>query len=159
MPYLIDGHNLIPKLAGLDLRVLDDEIQLIGQLQQFCLQSGKTVEVYFDNAPAGQARTQRYGQVKAHFVRTGRTADQAIISRLHRMGSAAKNWTVVSSDRQVAAAARSMHAHVLSAEAFTRVMQAQSSEKDGVDKIDISLSADEIDEWLDIFDQHNDTSD
>ena len=35
MPYLIDGHNLIPKL-GLRLDSLDDEEQLIPRLQEFC---------------------------------------------------------------------------------------------------------------------------
>ena len=35
MPYLIDGHNLIPKL-GLRLDLPDDEMQLIGILQEFC---------------------------------------------------------------------------------------------------------------------------
>ena len=35
MPYLIDGHNLIPKL-GLRLESLDDEMELIAILQEFC---------------------------------------------------------------------------------------------------------------------------
>ena len=36
MPYLIDGHNLIPKVAGLSLKAVDDEMQLIELLQEFC---------------------------------------------------------------------------------------------------------------------------
>ena len=28
MPYIIDGHNLIPNVPGLDLNKIDDEIQL-----------------------------------------------------------------------------------------------------------------------------------
>jgi hypothetical protein len=35
MPYLIDGHNLIPKLIGFSLRAMDDEEQLIPLLQTF----------------------------------------------------------------------------------------------------------------------------
>ncbi len=86
MPYLIDGHNLIPKIPGFSLRNLDDEIELVQKLQEFCRRSGKQVEVFFDNAPVGQARIQKYGLVKAHFVRSGRTADDAIISRLENLG-------------------------------------------------------------------------
>ena len=153
MPYLIDGHNLIPKVPGLSLESMDDEIQLIQQLQDFCRQSGKSVEVFFDNAPAGQARTQKYGRVKAHFIRAGRTADDAIIASLGSLGRAAKNWLVVSSDRQVAAAARSFHARVIPSDEFARsmmVVEPEIQSDPGIDS-DLSLNQAEIDEWLYLF--------
>ena len=153
MPYLIDGHNLIPKIPGLSLKSINDEIELIERLQDFCRQTGKKAEVYFDNAPAGQARAQNYGRVKAHFVRSGRTADQAIIARLDSLGRAAKNWQVVSSDRQVAHSARSYQARVISSEAFAKSLSSMD-EKDRSDlevDSDISLDPSEVDEWLDLF--------
>ena len=33
MPTIIDGHNLIPKVRGLSLQRLDDELELIQKLQ------------------------------------------------------------------------------------------------------------------------------
>ena len=36
MPYLIDGHNLIPKVRGLSLQSMDDEMELVELLQEFC---------------------------------------------------------------------------------------------------------------------------
>jgi predicted RNA-binding protein with PIN domain len=105
MPTLIDGHNLIPKL-GLSLHSLDDEMQLVSRLQVFCRAERRQVEVYFDGAPAGQVGTRRLGLVTAHFVRLGSTADSAIRARLKTLGRAARNWIVVTSDRQVQADAR-----------------------------------------------------
>jgi len=67
MPYLVDGHNLIPK-AGLRLDAPDDEMELVRRLQEFCRLHRKQVEVYFDGAPAGQAGTRNLGAVKAIFV-------------------------------------------------------------------------------------------
>src|ERR671919_2983230 len=100
MPYLIDGHNLIPKL-GLRLDSVDDEMELISILQEFCRLERRQVEVFFDGAPAPQAGTRKLGAVTAHFVRLGDTADNAIRNRLKNLGKGSKNWTVVSSDRQV----------------------------------------------------------
>ena len=100
MSYLIDGHNLIPKL-GLRLNSPDDEMQLIGILQEFCRLQRREAEVYFDGAPVGQAHTQKVGIVTAHFVRLGTTADSAIKNRLEKLGRGARNWIVVSSDREV----------------------------------------------------------
>jgi uncharacterized protein len=116
MPYLIDGHNLIPKVAGLSLKAMDDEIQLIELLQEFCRIRGKQVEVYFDNSPPGQPQSRLFGPVTARFIREGRTADDAIAARLKRLGRSARNWTVVSSDRAVQAGAREAQAQVLSSE-------------------------------------------
>ena len=150
MPTLIDGHNLIPKL-GLSLRSLDDELQLVAQLQIYCRAERKQVEVFFDGAPAGQAQTRKLGLVSAHFVRLGQTADSAIRARLKTLGRAARNWTVVSSDRQVQAEARAAGATVVSSDAFaeqvTECMRApaQTSEHEA------GMSDAEVEEWLRLF--------
>jgi predicted RNA-binding protein with PIN domain len=134
MPYLIDGHNLIPKL-GLRLDLPDDEAELIAALQEFSRLSRRECEVYFDGAPAGQISTQKFSAVTAHFVRLGTTADSAIQARLTKLGRAARNWIVVSSDHEVQKAARTAHAEVASSEEFAgllrRVHQSPDSDKLG----------------------------
>ena len=65
MPYLIDGHNLIPKL-GLRLDACDDELALVTRLQEFCRLRRAQVEVYFDGAPPGQPASRKFGAVTAH---------------------------------------------------------------------------------------------
>src|SRR5512143_2856791 len=122
MPYLIDGHNLIPKL-GMRLDELDDELELMERLNEFCRLSRRgQVEVYFDNAPAGSQEMRKSGLVTAHFIRRPFIADQAIRHRLQRLGRAARNWSVVSSDHQVQADARSTGASVISSEEFARTV-------------------------------------
>jgi predicted RNA-binding protein with PIN domain len=153
MPYLIDGHNLIPKVAGLSLKAIDDEMQLIELLQEFCRIRSKQVEVFFDNSPPGQPGSGSFGPVTARFVREGRTADDAIAARLKRLGRSARNWTVVSSDRAVQAAAREAQAQVLSSEAFSGQLKemVKESDTDMNERTKPSLSPDEIDDWLDLF--------
>jgi uncharacterized protein len=150
MPYLVDGHNLIPKVPGLSLKAIDDEIKLIELLQDFCQKARKRADIYFDNAAPGQPAAQKYGAVTAHFVRKGRTADDAIRARLSHMGKSAANWTVVSSDRGVQDAARTWRAQVLSAEGFVRKMQAASAAAQSNDdeRSRIGESNDEIEDWL-----------
>jgi predicted RNA-binding protein with PIN domain len=153
MSILIDGHNLIPKIAGLSLDDPQDEVKLILALQEYCRLRGKQLEVYFDKAPAGQAGTRKYGMVTAHFVRQGRTADQAIQARLVRLGKQAANYCVVSSDRQVQAAARSARAKVLSAEEFAAEM-ATANEHGNLplgEKPPSELSESEVEAWLEVF--------
>jgi len=122
MPYLIDGHNLIPKV-GLRLDSLDDEMELVAILQEFARIRRQQVEVYFDGAPIGQAGTRSLGTVRAHFVKLGQTADSAIRARLQRMEKDARNWIVVSSDREVQSSARVVHAQYISAEEFVKSLR------------------------------------
>jgi len=149
MPYLIDGHNLIPKL-GLRLDSMDDEMELIPFLQEFCRRERKQVDVYFDGAPPAQAGTRKLGTVTAHFVRLGTTADDAIRTRLKTLGKSAKNWVVVSSDRQVQAEAKAMRAEVISSDSFAMILK-QTQTSVPKKSNDSKLSHEEIEEWIRLF--------
>lgn len=148
MPYLVDGHNLIPRL-GLRLDSLDDEMALVARLQEFCRLRRAEAEVYFDGAPAGQTGKRKFGAVTAHFVRRGASADAAIEARLARLGRAARGWSVVSSDRRVQQAARAARAEAVSGEEFAARMQAAAQARTGEKTAD--LDPEEIEEWLTLF--------
>jgi predicted RNA-binding protein with PIN domain len=153
MPYLIDGHNLIPKIPGQTLRDPDDEQALIELLQEFCRRRRKEVEIYFDGAPPGQPRAHNFGAVKARFVRHGSSADEAIRERLGRLGRSARNWTVVSSDRAVQTSARAARAAFLPSEVFAEqiMLAIQESNDSPSARSEASLSEDELDDWLEFF--------
>ncbi len=151
MPYLIDGHNLIPKL-GLRLDSPDDEMDLVALLQEYCRRFRHRAEVYFDGAPAGQVRSQKIGAVTVHFIRSGLTADSAILTRLKRLGRDARNWTVISSDHAVQAGARSLQAGVIPSEVFAGRLKRTRQSMD-VRGQDLKLSPEELDEWLKLFEQ------
>jgi len=153
MPYLIDGHNLIPRIPGLDLASDDDEAQLILLVQEFCRLRRKSAEIYFDNAPPGQPKARTYGQVSARFVRAGRTADDAIRARLLRLGAEARNWSVVSSDQQVQLAARAARAQSTSSETFAHLLAdtLRTGEVTSGGDAKGTVSEGEVEEWLDLF--------
>jgi predicted RNA-binding protein with PIN domain len=151
MPYLVDGHNLIPKL-GLRLDSIDDEMELVAILQEYCRLERRQVEVYFDGAPAPHAGTRKLGTVIAHFVPLGTTADNAIRARLKKMGRTSRNWSVVSSDRQVQADAHAAQAEVISSDSFVGTLKhvRSSAPKPTNDK---KLSSQEVDDWLKLFEE------
>lgn len=151
MPYLIDGHNLIPRL-GLRLDSFDDEVELIHKLNEFCRLARKTqVEVYFDNAQPAQPEARRMGLVMAHFVRKPRIADEAIRLRLNKLGKAAKNWVVVSSDHGVQNSARNAGAKAVSSDEFAnQVMEVLRAGPPPAAPKD-TMSEPELDEWMKLF--------
>ncbi len=150
MPYLVDGHNLIPKV-GLHLNSADDEMELVAILKEFARLKRQQVEVYFDGAPIGQAGTRKLGTVRAHFVRLGQTADSAIRARLSRMAKDAKNWIIVSSDHEVQSAARVARAQVVTSEEFVKILRTAMNSAPKTNSDNKKLSAQEVDEWLKLF--------
>jgi predicted RNA-binding protein with PIN domain len=151
MHYLVDGHNLIPKL-GLRLDSPDDEMELVSILQEFSRLGRHNVEVYFDGAPTPHSGTRKLGTVTAHFVPLGTTADSAIRSRLKKMGKSAKTWTVVSSDRQVQADAHAAQAEFISSDAFTGTLKQARNSAPKATK-ERKLSEQEVNEWLTLFEE------
>jgi uncharacterized protein len=154
MPYLVDGHNLVPHIPGLSLADLDDELALIEILGEFARQQQARIEIYFDRAVPSRAGSRSFGRVKAHFIRQGVTADQAIISRLQKMGRSAKNWTVVSSDREIQAEVHACHSKVMLSQDFARLLRQGPPAGGGGEKgEDPQISEGEVGFWLDQFDQ------
>ncbi len=150
MPYLVDGHNLIPKV-GLHLNSPDDEMELVAILKEFARLKRQQVEVYFDGAPIGQAGTRKLGTVRAHFVPLGQTADSAIRSRLKKMEKDAKNWVIVSSDHEVQNAARVVRAQVVTSDEFVKMLRTATNSAPKSNTENKKLSAQEVDEWLKLF--------
>jgi uncharacterized protein len=159
MIYLIDGHNLIPKIRGLSLKAIDDEVQLIELLQNFTRVHKGRIEVFFDGAPIGHAGTRSYGTLKAHFIPIGRTADDAIRSHLDQLGVQAKQVMVVTSDRQVQSDVRKHHAGLITSEHFAEMLLDALPAKPPPPppKTKQPPPRDpEIDEWLRLFGQDPD---
>jgi predicted RNA-binding protein with PIN domain len=154
MPYLIDGHNLIPKV-GLRLDSPDDEMELVAILREFARLKRQQVEVYFDGAPIGQAGTRKLGTIRAHFIQLGQTADSAIRARLNKMAKDAKNWIIVSSDHEVQSAARVVRAQVISSEEFVKMIRAAISATPKANTDNKKLSTQEVEEWLKLFREKN----
>ncbi len=152
MTLVIDGHNLVPKIPGMRLTDLDDESELIQLVQQYCRLRRNNAELFFDGALPGMPGVKTGGLVHVHNVPKGMTADQAIVDFLSARGKAAKNYTLVSSDRRVQAEARSLGCTILSSDQFSaelvNTLSQMSEEKKKQDK---PLSAAEVDEWLEWF--------
>lgn len=151
MQLIIDGHNLIPHLPGINLSDLDDEEKLISWLMRYCRIKRSKAFVFFDQAPPGFSGVRSHGAVKAHFVRQGRTADDAIKVHINKLGRAVRNYTVVSSDRMVVAAARSLHAEVMSSDAFAKELMDLSEPKAKNDPGSKLLSPEEVEDWERLF--------
>lgn len=153
MAYIVDGHNLIPKIPGLTLQALDDENQLIAMLQEYCRLQRKEMEVYFDRAAPGLEGKQRFGLLTAWFVRVGTSADAAIRRRLIQLGRSAQNWTIVSSDRAIRAAARACGARSLSSDEFARMLTdtLTTPNPHKTATAEPVMTPEEVDEWLQLF--------
>jgi predicted RNA-binding protein with PIN domain len=151
MLYLIDGHNLIPHIPGLSLRQMDDEMRLLDLLQTFSRDHRAKVEVFFDGAAPGWSGAKGFGSVTAHFVLRGTTADEAIRRRLNQI-SPGSGVTVISSDKQVQAEARSHRAEVISSRDFARNFPIQKPDQQKKKKTaQTTLSKEEIEDWLQLF--------
>jgi predicted RNA-binding protein with PIN domain len=146
MPLLIDGHNLIAQVASLRLSDQDDEHQLVELVRGFCARVATKATVYFDKGNPASLDPLPAGGVSVRFVREPRTADQAIVRHLARLGGDAKNWTVVSSDREVQRAAARSGARTVTSQAFARALLDRPGTA-GPDKPGEAPSEDEIAYW------------
>ena len=151
MPYIIDGHNLIAHTPGISLADPDDEMQLMLLLRAFCERSQKRAMVYFDRRAPGHQDPPPIGGLRVHFVTPPRTADEAIRDHLSSLGPEARNWTVVSSDREVLTAARQVGARQLDSHDFATQIAITTPPQDAKEKPDLPISPEELAAWQKLF--------
>jgi len=150
MLLLIDGHNLIGRGQLPDLRLddPDDEARLVIRLRTYCARTGKRVTVVFDHGlPGGRSWELSGGGVDVVFAPSGRAADDILRERIRRARDP-RMLMVVTSDRQIAAAARVRGVRVTRSEEFAAQLNVSRTVEV---EPDVHLSAEEVEEWLKVF--------
>jgi hypothetical protein len=151
MPVLIDGHNLIGRIPDIDLGDRDDEARLVSRLQGYAGRTRKRVTVVFDRGmPGGRSENLSGGRVSVVFAPTGRNADRVLIERI-RHSRNPRGLIVVTSDREVIAAAEGRGARVIHSEAF--VAELEAPPVSGGVKENVHLSPEEVEAWLALFEE------
>jgi uncharacterized protein len=151
MPFLIDGHNLIPHMPGMSLQDLDDETKLIQVLQEYSRIAQTNLEVYFDRAAPGHIGTRQLGRIKVVFVSSRIIADEQIIKRIRSLGNSIKNWVVVTSDQRIQVEAKAVRAGVMGSDDFARKMTNTLEIQEDAGANPPEISPKEVDEWLLLF--------
>ncbi len=148
MPLVVDGHNLIGRMADLRLDDPADEAKLVARLRTYAARTGRRITVVFDQGlPGGRSRELSGGGVEVIFAPTGRSADEILRARLRRARDP-RALTVVSSDRALIAAAQARGARVVRAEDFAAQLSAPPAVEPEPDE---RLSPEEVAEWLRVF--------
>lgn len=156
MHYLIDGHNLIAKMPGIDLSDPDDEAQLVLRLRAWTAVSRKRrVTVYFDGGlPGGPAHDLSGARLKVIFASVGRSADDLILHRIHKVKNPPE-FTVVSSDREILSAAGKRKMPTIASETFAENLEEEAAERARPEPTAASdeplLSEDEVAQWMELF--------
>ncbi|MBC8170190.1 MAG: NYN domain-containing protein [Anaerolineae bacterium] len=154
MTYLIDGHNLIGRLPDLQLDDPDDEALLVQKLKSFAARTGQRCIVIFDQGLPGGESKMSNAKVKVVFARHDSNADRVMTARISGIQNP-KEWTVVSSDNDVLAAARRRKMATMKSSEFANLLERPPEpDKPGMDEAaDTHLSSSQVDEWLSLFNQ------
>jgi uncharacterized protein len=151
MPFIIDGHNLIPNICGLNLAQIDDEYSLIDILDRYFRIERKKAIVYFDKAAPGNQNTLQRGFLHVHFTRPPKSADEAILNAVRDLGRSASNYTIVTSDQKVRDSAKRMGARLLSSAEFAKKLKSNSNSSD----VNECEQTDNVNYWLNEFGENS----
>ena len=151
MTYLIDGHNLIGQLPDISLDDPNDEALLVQKLIGFCARTKKNCVVVFDYGLPGGSSRMSTRAVQVVFASGRSTADRVIMERINKIPDT-RDWIVVSSDNDVLSTARKRRMSTLHSDEFAALMEKPPKPViDAGEAVDVKLSEQEVDEWLDLF--------
>jgi predicted RNA-binding protein with PIN domain len=144
---LIDGHNLIGQMVDIDLGDPDDEAKLVDRLRRFARSGRHQVTVVFDGGSPGETLDLSGHSVKVVFAPAGRDADKVIIRRLKAIRDR-QAWLIVTSDREILAAAAARHLRTESSESFAARLGVQPADPVTPDPRERPPSEAEVEMWL-----------
>ncbi len=156
MPLLVDGHNLIGQMPQISLADPNDEERLVLLLRRYATaRRGRQVVVVFDHGVYGHpADLNGYG-VTCVFARSPRDADAELVRRIRSLPHP-REWTLVTSDRAVAQAARErgvrvVPSHVFAAQLLDGAAPNRPPAAPADERRDAPLSDAELRDWLRAF--------
>lgn len=162
MHYLIDGHNLIAQMSGIQLSDVDDEAQLVARLRRWMVAGRKRrITVYFDGGlPGGRDPQLSGGSLTAVFASVGQEADGLLIRRIRKVRNPPE-YTLVTSDRVIRAAAERRGMPVIDSHAFGAALDLELAERQDTQpsesfKENPMLDEKEVSEWMQLFDDGED---
>jgi uncharacterized protein len=152
MPYLIDGHNLISYLPDIDLSDPHDEAKLVLKLRGFAARERRKIVVVFDEGlPGGHSQLSTYS-VKVVFASSKHSDADSIIRQRIKKEADVRSWIVVSSDREVLAAAERRGMEGLRCVEFaTKLVPPKRLQPDVGERSDVYLTPNQVAEWMRIF--------
>ena len=164
MHFLIDGHNLIGKMPGLELSDSQDELELILRLKGWVATArNRQVTIYFDGSGLG-GYSQRLSSkdIRVIFAPTDKEADDLLMVRLNTLRNG-RNFTLVTSDNRIRNVAKIGGIKVLKSEEFVEregfdyhkeekeAKRPSSTEPEPEKDQNPVISDSEVQEWLDLF--------
>jgi uncharacterized protein len=161
MNLLVDGHNLIGQIPGLSLADPEDEAKLVMLLRGYAAaKRGREVLVVFDRGVYGHPRRLDGYGVTCQFARSPQDADTQIIKQLDRLRGR-RDWAVVTADRAIVRAAEEHKVSVIDSRRFAQQLAGQPAKRKRrsppPEKREIPPSAAEVEEWLRLFGERDET--
>ncbi|MBA3872809.1 MAG: NYN domain-containing protein [Chloroflexota bacterium] len=159
MTYMIDGHNLIGKLPDISLDDPNDEALLVQKLNGFTARTGKSCLVVFDHGLPGGSSRMSTRNVQVVFASGRSSADRVMVERIYKIQDI-KGWIIVTSDNDVMSRARRRGMETMHSEEFAFLLEAPPPKvEDAGEEVDVNLSSDEVDEWLNLFEDRASSKD
>ena len=153
MPIIVDGHNLIGKMASISLADPEDEAKLVAILARHLPKGRQKAIVVFDKGAEGDLAPRLKGpNLRVIFAPPEDCADRIIMDMI-KGDPNPKGLTIVSSDNEIRRCARSRRAKLISAEDFARQLESGSARSRAGGKRDHGSADIDVKEWLDYFEQ------
>ena len=156
---IIDGWNVcwkIPEIAELipnNLAMARKKFNLA--INNYFQKKKSVYKIIYDGQPGIVSSKNEFKGQDVQFSKNPESADQKIISFL-KIQKNPSIWTVVSSDRELSGRAKNLGVNVIASEDFIlKLRKSKIQLNDDSKKNNPNLSKNEINEWLDLFNNQN----
>jgi len=152
---IIDGWNLAWKIPGIAVYIPDNleraRIQLNLMLKNHFQKRHVQFKVIYDGKPGIVTQKGYDRSVETTFSCDPDKADHLISQFIHRQKNPGQ-WTVITSDRELAGRVRNLGAQTVDSDSFLKKIQHSAPDDTEIaSKTDPNLKPDELDFWLDKF--------
>ena len=160
--FIVDGYNLIYQVGQLK-KSLSDSLEAARFNLELAIRNylvAKNVSVYliYDGAKVGYFESMTYKNLKVIFSKPTENADQ-LIKRIVRQHPRKNQITVVTLDNDILQYIRSAGAGSMTPREFFQRISKCEQQVDISQKYNATLSPEEIQEWLALFENHNPNND